>query len=94
MEVDICGMYFEEIDDVGNLVLSESYMYVLWFNKELDFNLFDCWIWENYFCYFGVLMRKFVYDCVGLFCEELMYLFDWNFWLCVLMVGVIFYVIL
>ncbi|MBN3796549.1 glycosyltransferase [Burkholderia sp. Ac-20392] len=92
-EVDICGTYLEEIDDAGNTVPSESRMYAPWFNKELDFNSPDCWIWENHLCHSGVLMRKSLHDRVGSFREELTYSPDWNFWLRALADGATFHVI-
>ena len=92
-EVDICGTYLEEIDDAGNTVPSESRMYAPWFNKELDLNSPDCWIWENHLCHSGVLMRKSLHDRVGSFREELTYSPDWNFWLRALADGATFHVI-
>ncbi|WP_307838552.1 glycosyltransferase family 2 protein [Burkholderia cenocepacia] len=92
-EVDICGTYLEEIDDAGNTVPIEDRMYAPWFNKELDFNSPDCWIWENHLCHSGVLMRKSLHDRVGSFREELTYSPDWNFWLRALAEGATFHVI-
>ncbi|KWE97553.1 glycosyltransferase, group 2 family protein [Burkholderia ubonensis] len=92
-EVDICGTYLEEIDDAGNAVASENCMYAPWFNKELDLNSPDCWIWENHLCHSGVLMRKSLHDRIGFFREELIYSPDWNFWLHALAVGATFHVI-
>jgi len=92
-EVDICGTYLEEIDDVGNRVPGEACMYAPWFNKELDLNSPDCWIWENHLCHSSVLMRKSLHDRVGFFREELTYSPDWNFWLRALAAGAIFHVI-
>ncbi|MCA8157139.1 glycosyltransferase [Burkholderia contaminans] len=91
-EVDICGTYLEEIDDAGNTVPSENCLYAPWFNKELDLNSPDCWIWENHLCHSGVLMRKSLHDRVGSFREELTYSPDWNFWLRALAEGATFHV--
>ncbi|RQS10342.1 glycosyltransferase [Burkholderia sp. Bp9002] len=92
-EIDICGTYLEEIDDAGNVVPSENCMYAPWFNKELDLNSPDCWIWENHLCHSGVLMRKSLHDRVGFFREELTYSPDWNFWLRALAGGAKFHVV-
>lgn len=92
-EVDICGTYLEEIDDAGNLVPSENCMYAPWFNKELDLNSPDCWIWENHLCHSSVLMRKSLHDRIGFFREELTYSPDWNFWLRALAGSATFHVI-
>ncbi|MCG5078779.1 glycosyltransferase family 2 protein [Paraburkholderia tagetis] len=92
-DVDICGSYLKEIDDTGAAVANESLIYAPWFNRTLDLNAPDCWIWENHLCHSSAIMRKALHDRIGLFREDLTYSPDWNFWLRSLSEGAKFHVI-
>ncbi|KVU29381.1 glycosyltransferase, group 2 family protein [Burkholderia ubonensis] len=92
-DVDICGSYMSEIDASGMLVDSDKCTYAPWFNRALDLNAPDNWVWENHLCHSSVLVRKSLHDRIGFFREDLNYSPDWDFWLRSLADGAKFHVI-
>jgi glycosyltransferase involved in cell wall biosynthesis len=93
LEIDICGCYLTEINDVGEIVPTEKQGIAAWFNRSLDLNNPASWVWRNHLCHSGVVIRKSFHEKIGLFRADLTYTPDWNFWIRSLAAGARFEVI-
>ena len=78
-EVDILGTYIIEVDSESQPILGGKHE--IWFNREIDLNQSENWIWRNHLCHSSVLMRKSAHDLTGLFTDDLIYPRDYEFWI-------------
>jgi glycosyltransferase involved in cell wall biosynthesis len=91
-EIDILGTHVVQIDTAGNPVKKTAEREI-WFNKDMDLNAPENWIWRNHLCHSSVLMKKVTHDLIGKFDEELVYIPDHAFWLKCLAGGAVFHVL-
>ncbi|GAX43513.1 putative glycosyl transferase [Tolypothrix sp. NIES-4075] len=78
-EVDILGTYIIEVDSESQPILGGKHE--IWFNREIDLNQSENWIWRNHLCHSSVMMRKSAHALTGLFSDDLIYPRDYEFWI-------------
>ena len=78
--IDICSTYVREVDAAGLPVPNESSV-ERWFNREMDFNEPESWIWHNHLCHSSAVIRRRTHLAVGPLDERLTYTNDMSLWL-------------
>lgn len=90
-DVDICGTYTCEIGADGQA--NDQSEVTTWFNHDLDLNDPANWIWQNRLSHGSTMIRRAVYDHIGLASEDLSVTLDWDFWVRALTAGHRFHVL-
>lgn len=90
-DVDICGTFTCEIGADGQT--HDSWGVTAWFNHELDLNDPANWVWQNRLSHGSTMIRRSVYDHIGLSSEDLSVVLDWDFWVRALAAGHRFHVL-
>jgi glycosyltransferase involved in cell wall biosynthesis len=90
-DVDICGTYTCEIGADGQT--NDQSEVTAWFNHDLDLNEPENWVWQNRLSHGSTMIRRSVYDHIGLASEDLSVTLDWDFWVRALSAGHRFHVL-
>jgi glycosyltransferase involved in cell wall biosynthesis len=76
--VDVLGTFITEVDDEGNAT-GDKFKHEEWFNRNIDLNQPESWLWQNRLNHSSVLIRKSVHDLVGLINNNLVF-YDYELW--------------
>lgn len=87
-EVDLVATFIQEVDDQDNLITHSSVSD--WFNRNLDLNRPENWLWGNHVCHSSVMMRRNVHARFWDYDSGLPYTNDWHNWIRFLANGVKF----
>lgn len=90
-DVDISGTYTCEIDADGNL--TDKWDLSSWFNHTLDLNDPENWVWQNRLSHGSSVIRRHVFEDIGLLSEDVTTTLDWDFWVRALAAGHRFHVL-
>lgn len=89
-EMDAVITYVQEVDEKSDFITGSLSSDSEWFNRDLDFNHVESWLWENHVCHSSVLMKRSVHDKLWDYDCGLRYTNDWSNWIRFLVGGVSF----
>ncbi len=78
-DVDILGTFITEVDADGNAT-GDKFKHEEWFNKNIDLNQPESWMWQNHLNHSSVMMRRSLQESVGPVNGDLLYTGDYEFW--------------
>lgn len=88
-EVKICGTWVSGFLDNGDTCFSIEE----WFNKPLNLNEAESWIWQNRLCHSSVVFCSSLSNEIGFANNDLKYTPDWEMWIRALVLKVKFFVV-
>lgn len=78
-ETDALATFAQEVDVDGSTPADQ--VATDWFNRDMDFNLPENWLWENHLCHSSVLMKREVHDRLWAYESGLPFTNDWHNWI-------------